>query len=252
MNILITSATSALAQGLAAALSGEHRIRLTDRVGVETKFEFVRSDLGHDAGTNLLVRGMDAIIHPAQLPPALLAESTQPENLELDFQTRCTYNLLKAASDEKVPHAIYASTLHLFDTCGEDWTVTESWRPRPTTDVFILSRHLGEFTCREFAREGRINLTCLRLGTLVAAADAANQPFDATWLEMNDAIRAFECSLEAVPAGWAIYHIQSEFPNSRFSIHKAKGALKFNPQYGLSEVLVKNITTNSGDVTNPA
>ena len=46
MNILITSAASDLAQGLASALSGAHQIRLTDLIDVETDFEFVRSDLG--------------------------------------------------------------------------------------------------------------------------------------------------------------------------------------------------------------
>ena len=233
MNILITSAASDLAQRLASALSNEHQICLTDLIDVETDFEFVRSDLGHGDETNQLVKGMDAIIHLAQLSPSTLKESDQPENLEIDFQTRCTYNLLMAASAEKVPHAIYASTLHLFDQHDEDWTVTESWRPRPTTDAPILSRHLGEFTCREFAREGRINLTVLRLGSLITADEATNQSFDSAWLEVDDAVHAFECALKSSPARWAIFHIQSEFPNSRFSVGRAKSALKYNPQFTL-------------------
>ncbi len=234
MNILITSAASDLAQGLANALSGEHQIRLTDLIDVEADFEFVRCDLGHDEATNKLVQGIDAIVHLAQLPPSVLSESNQPENREIDFQTRCTYNLLMGASEEKVARAIYASTLHLFDSHDEDWTVTEVWRPCPTTDASILSKYLGEFTCREFAREGRMSVACLRLGTLVTAAAAANQPFDSTWLEMNDAIHAFECALtSASERRWEIYHIQSEFPNSRFFINKAKTSLEFNPQFSI-------------------
>ncbi len=233
MNILITSAASDLAQRLADALSGEHQICLTDLIDVETDFEFVRSDLDHGEGTNELVRGMDAIIYLAQLPFSLLAESTHPENLEIDFLTRCTYNLLWAAAAEKVPRAIYASTLRLLEVYNEDWTVNERWRPRPTTDASILSRHLGEFVCREFAREGHINIICLRLGTQIMEAEAENQPFDATWLEIGDAVHAFECALKAPPARWAIFHIQSEFPNSRFSISSAKESLKFNPQFSV-------------------
>lgn len=233
MNILITSATSALAQGLADALSSEHHIRLTDLIDIETDFEFVRSDLGHGDETHKLAQGMDAIIHLAQLSSVVLVESNQPENLEIDFLTRCTYNLLWAAAGEGVSHVVYASTLHLFDPCEEDWTVTESWRPRSTTESPILSRHLGEFVCREFAREGRLNITCLRLGTLITAHRAENQPFDSTWLEMGDAIHAFKCALDASPTKWSIYHIQSEFPNSRFSINKAKESLKFSPQFSV-------------------
>ncbi len=234
MNILITSAASDLAQGLASALSSEHQIRLTDLIDVETDFEFVRCDLGHDESTNKLVQGIEAIVHVAQLPPSILSESNQPENSEIDFQTRCTYNLLMAAVEENVPRTIYASTLHLFDSHDEDWTVTEVWRPRPSTDASILSRYLGEFTCREFAREGHMKIACLRLGTLVTAEAATNQPLDSTWLEMNDAIHAFECALKTSgERRWEIYHIQSEFPNSRFFINKAKTSLEFNPQFSV-------------------
>jgi len=234
MNILITSAASDLAQRLASALSGEHQIRLTDLVDVETDLEFVRSDLGHDEATNKLVQGVDTIVHVAQLPSSVLAASSQPENTVIIYQTRWTYNLLMAAVEEGVSRAIYASTLHLFDSHDEDWTVTEVWRPRPSTDASILSKYLGEFTCREFAREGHMNIACLRLGTLVTAEAAANQPFDSTWLEINDAVHAFECALNtAGERRWEIYHIQSEFPNSRFFINKAKASLEFNPQFSV-------------------
>jgi nucleoside-diphosphate-sugar epimerase len=240
MNVLITSATSDLAQQVATALSEEHTIRLTELHNVESNFDFMQSELGHDETTNELVRGMDAIIHIAEVPTQFLAEARlmphahetliQPDNYAIDYQTRCTYNLLMAASEEGVKHVIYASTLHLFEQHGEDWTVTESWRPRPSVDSFVLSKHLGEFTCREFAREGKLNVTCLRLGNLVTAEAAATTEHDSMWLEMNDAVAAFNCALNS-SSPWRIFHIQSEFPGSRFSIGKAKSHLEFNPQF---------------------
>ncbi len=233
MNILITSAGSELARRLAASLAESHTLRLTELHAVETAFppdsEFVESELGHDASTNELVRGMDAIVHIAEIPAALLAKAAQPENYAIDYQTRCTYNLLMAAAAEGVKHVIYVSTLRLFEQHGEDWTVTESWRPRPSVDGFVLSKHLGEFTCREFARERKLSVTCLRLGNLVNAANASIG-FDSLWLEMNDAISAIQGAL-ASPSQWGIFHIQSEFPGSRFSSDKAKGHLKFKPQF---------------------
>ena len=231
MNILITSAGSELARNVAGALAEEHTLRLTELYPVDTvEGTFVQSELGHDESTNELVRGMDTIIHIAEIPSDLLAEADQPDNYAIDYQTRCTYNLLMAASEEGVKHAIYASTLRLFEQHGEEWTVTESWRPRPSVDSFVLSRHLGEFTCREFGREGKLNVTCLRLGNLVTADAAATTEPDSMWLEMNDAVSAFQGALES-SAPWRIFHIQSEFPGSRFSIGKAKGHLKFDPQF---------------------
>jgi nucleoside-diphosphate-sugar epimerase len=231
MNILITSAGSELARNVAGALAEEHELRLTELYPVDNvEGTFVQSELGHDESTNELVRGMDTIIHIAEIPSELLAEADQPDNYAIDYQTRCTYNLLMAASEEGVKHAIYASTLRLFEQHGEDWTVTESWRPRPSVDSFVLSKHLGEFTCREFGREGKLNVTCLRLGNLVTADAAATAEPDSMWLEMNDAVTAFQGALES-SSSWRIFHIQSEFLGSRFSIGKAKGHLKFDPQF---------------------
>jgi uronate dehydrogenase len=231
MNVLITSAASDLAQQVATALSEEHTLRLTELRPVE-KIEgnFVQSALGHDEATNELVRGMDAIIHIAEVPPELLAEADDPDNYAIDYQTRCTYNLLMVASAEGVKRFIYASTLRLFEQHGEDWTVAESWRPRPSVDSFVLSKHLGEFTCREFARERKLNVTCLRLGNLVTAETAATTEYDSMWLEMNDAVAAFQGALTS-SSRWDIYHIQSEFPGARFSVRTAKSEIDFNPQF---------------------
>ena len=230
MNVLITSAGSELARRLAAAAAKSNTIRLTELQPIKTNFEFVQSALGHDESTNELVKGIDAIVHTAEIPPELMAKSDQPENFEIDYQTRCTYNLLMAASAEGVQHFIYASTLRLFEQHGEDWTVKENWRPRPSPDSFVLAKHLGEFTCREFAREGKIQVTCLRLGTIVTVEEADEAEFNSMWLEMNDAVAAFQGAIEA-PSRWAIFHVQSEFPGSRFAIGKAKGHLKFNPKF---------------------
>ena len=231
MDILITSAGSELARNITGALAEEHTLRLTELYPVaDVQGTFVQSELGHDESTNELVRGMDAIIHIAETPPALLAEADQPDNYAIDYQTRCTYNLLMAASAEGVKHAIYASTLRLFEQHGEDWTVTESWRPRPSVDSFVLSKHLGEFTCREFGREGKINVTCLRLGNLITTDAAETADYDSMWLEMNDAVAAFQGALES-SAPWRIFHVQSEFPSSRFLIGKAKEHLKFEPKF---------------------
>ena len=120
MNVLITSGGSELARRLVVATAESHTIRLTELEPVDTHFEFVQSALGHDESTNELVKGIDTIVHIAETPPELKAQAEEPENFEIDYQTRCTYNLLIAASAEGVKHFIYASTLRLFEQHGED------------------------------------------------------------------------------------------------------------------------------------
>ena len=153
MNVLITSGETALAQALAEALAGTHEVVLTDVVDVETDREFVTCELGHEGETEDLVDGMDTIVHLATLPEALKSDER-----EMDFQTRCTYNLMYAAREKNVPHVVYVSSLHLFATCDPNYHVTEVWAPRPSTQAEPLARYLGEFTCREFAREHSVRV----------------------------------------------------------------------------------------------
>ena len=234
MNILITAGASALASDLAAAFAREHSVRLTDIDDVSTSFPFVRCDLGHDAATDRLVEDVDVLIHLADCFSRYADEATDnaevSANRLIDYHTRCTYNLLLAASEAGVSRCIYASSLGLFARCDDDWAVDEQWRPRPSDEPPILAQHLGEFVCREFAREGRIAVTCLRLGKLERAGDAVAQPRDPAWLARADAVHAIQCALAAAPEPWEVYHIQSDFPEARFSTEKAQKAIAFAPR----------------------
>ena len=189
-------------------------------------------DLGHDAATDRLVAGVDVLIHLALPPPEFADETETAANELIDYQTRRTYNLLLAASEAGVSRCIYASSLSLFAECEEDWAVDEKWRPRPSTEPLVLAQHLGEFTCREFAREGRIAITCLRLGKIGQPDDNAAQPPDPTWLALADAVHAFQCTLVAPAEPWAIYHIQSAFTGARFGTRKARDGIGFAPLSG--------------------
>ena len=208
MKVLTTQASSHLSLELARSLSSSHAIRLTDRIEVSTDLEFVRSDLDHGASTNGLVRGMAAIVHSGAVDPAASVSD------QLDYQMRCTYNLLWAAAQEGVQRFIYLSSLRLMDGYDPDLAVTERWRPLPTPDVPVLCYHLGEIVCREFAREHKIDVVILRLGEIVPDASSTTSP---SALYMDDAADAVEKALGAEHSGWLdIYHIQSAVPNGRY------------------------------------
>ena len=207
MRILMTSASLPLTEELATVLSGNHQMRLTDTKEVPTDRDFVRSDLDHQPPTNELVRGMDAIVHSGDVDP-LVSESEQ-----LDYQMRCTYNLLWAAWEEGVPRLVYLSSLNLMDRYDEGLAVTERWRPAPSADAPMLCYHMGEYVCREFAREFKIKVVCLRLGEVTPSGSSAPSP---SALYMDDAIDAVEKALTFEATGWDIFHIQSAVPNARY------------------------------------
>lgn len=230
--ILITSAAHPLAMTLARALGKDHQIRLTDREPVSSSFEFIRSALDKPEETAALVQGLDAIVHVAE------ASSGDNDRQTLDWLTRGTYHLLEAASKARVPKAIFLSTLELMTAYDANYTVSESWRPRPTTDARILGKYLGEVVCREFARDRKIRAMTLRLGKVVKFTETAGKPFDAMWVDEEDVAHAVARAVANTPpdnhqgvgSQWAVVHIGSDSPKARFSIAGAKYALNYQPK----------------------
>lgn len=228
MNILITGASTRIAGLLTEALGESHSVTLTDRVAASESDNFVQCYLGHDEATNNLVRGMDVIVHPGQMDAGL------PVSEQLDGGMRCVYNLIRAAAEEGVPRFVFLSSLSVMGRYDEEYAVSERWLPSPSTETDVLCFHLGEFICREFAREHKIEVVCLRLGELVNDEDL---PVSTSALYPVDAVQAVEKALTAdISEGyadsrsyWAVFHIQSDMPNRRFLTTTAESRLGFRP-----------------------
>lgn len=232
MDILITGAASLLGKALAERLSASssHRLRLTDRTRLRTRFDFRQSKLGHGAATDDLVEGVDTIVHN---PDPGKASAPSPADW-LDACTRCTYNLFAAAAEAGVRRVIYLSSLDLFLPYDEDMAVTENWRPRPTTDPAVMAPYLGEFIAEEFCQEGDFSLVCLRLGHVVERREVEGQPYDPLWLDVEDAAAAIAAALDADLRRFEILHLQSVSPRSRFGVERARRSLGFEPAVDFS------------------
>ena len=229
-SVLITSAQHRLARLIADDLSSGHQVLLTARTAVATSHRFRQSDLGHEAPTNELVREIDAIVHVAEPLPSddLLAQ--------IDQQTRCTYNLLLAASQANVRRVVYLSTLEILTAYDADFLVDEAWAPRPALTSPSLPKYLGEYTCREFARVSGLEITALRFGTVVDASKMGGD-INPMWVSEQDAVRAVRLALNreagtgANLSKWSVLHISSRSPNARFRIAKANRVLGYEPEY---------------------
>lgn len=221
MHLLITAGASPLSRFLADILGREHTVRLTDRIPIQTGREFVQSPLSHDHGSNLLVRGMDAIVHVLDPLPGEAAAS------RIDYATRCTYNLLWAAAQEGAPRVVLLSSLDLMDAYAETYTVAEHWRPHPSPELQRLIPHLAEATCKEFAREAKVAVTVLRLGHVYAVGQAMGD--DAMGVDMRDVSQAVARTLQTPTGNWSIFHIQHDGVGARFSVAQARRALGYQP-----------------------
>ena len=230
--VLITSAECDLAPVLSAQLRREHDVHLTGSVDIQRGDPFSRSALGHDESTTALVREVDTIVHVAEPPPG------SSDAQKIGYRTRCTYNLLQAATAEGVRRVVYLSSLTTMLGYDDDFEVTEVWRPLATSDPDVLSHHLGEFTCREFAHERRLEVVVLRLGKVVREDAVKGKPFDPLWVEERDVAQAVSLAVHAElkePGRplWNVLHIQSASPRSRFTNRAANGVLGYKPQFRL-------------------
>jgi nucleoside-diphosphate-sugar epimerase len=198
---------------------------LTDRIElpVGKGYGVEKATLTHTGATNDLVRGMDAIVHGADTAPGA------SESDRLDLAMRCTYNLLWAAAEEGVERVVLLSSLQVLDGYDEDMTVTETWRPTPTTDPDVLCHYLSEYVCREFGRERKTGIICLRLGDLVWD-DGAVSP---SALYFDDAAQAVERAMAAERPSdgpdWKLLHIQSAVAGARYATDRATADLEYVP-----------------------
>jgi uronate dehydrogenase len=228
VRVLITGGATRLAQDLAKTLSIRHDVVLADRSELPAGdgYAVAAATLSHTGATNALVRGMDAIVHGADTG---LGES---ESERLDLAMRCTYNLLWAAAEEGVGRVVLLSSLQVLDGYDEDMTVTETWRPVPTTDLDVLSHHLSEYVCREFGRERKTGIICLRLGDLVWD-DEGEGVRSSSALYFDDAAQAVERAMAverpAVGPDWKLLHIQSAVPGARYTTDNATNYFEYSP-----------------------
>lgn len=225
MNILITRGKSSLAAALANHLSAGHMVRLTDLDNGGGAAGIFQCRLGHGSATDDIVQGIDAIIHIGYNA----VDSGDPSEL-LDYHTRGTYNLLTAAAEAGVSRCIYLSTLRLLKDYEENLTVTEKWRSLPPSeDPLLLSCHLGEIVCKEFARDSLIDVVTLRLGFPLVCGDrqAAVDSGESAAVSLDDVFAVVERSLTADIARWQDIHVQSPVPRQRFLMHAAGEILQY-------------------------
>ena len=141
----------------------------------------------------------------------------------LDHASRGTWNVLTTTGAKRY---ILLSTMRLFDAYGEGWHVTESWSPRPTTDVAQLAPYLAEVASREISRTRPIECFALRLDNVVTAEVFHGGEVDPIWLTVDDAINAIIRgteieSLSTDGSRWVPLHIVRGDQSSRFPIGQA-------------------------------
>ena len=247
MNILITGASSQLAQAIATELKDDHSVRLMDSVPVDVAegCDFTQGNILDPEDSWEVLRGIDTLIHTGEPPTDLPSDELNREQMLLDLATRGTHVLFSAAVEAGIKKFICASTLSIFNAYPDDVYITELWKPLPSPEIVEMTKYLGELTAREFAREHLVTVTGLRLGELVLEEAVQRETPSLAWLDIRDAAGAFRCALNRDSSSsawwtqrWAVYHICADIPNPKFLIDQARG-IGYQPAHDFQSLYLR-------------
>lgn len=229
--VLITAAESQLSRSIAKALSDFRTVRLTAMNEINTPFSFTRSSLDSEASAQALLDGIDAVVHTGFMPPS----ATDAELI--DFRTRVTHNLLRAAVHKGVRRFVYLSSMEIMLGYDRQFMIDENFEPQPTSRTPDLSHWLGEYTCREFARSGELKVTVLRLGRLEQSQHNLSSADELPLARNQDICAAVVRVLTDDRDGnaralgfWNVIHVHSQAESDRFPLAEAQRLLHFQPQ----------------------
>lgn len=171
--ILITGAAGTLGRALTPVLAAHgYAVRAMDLV--PTGFDLpsvsaLAGDIRRPDDVRRAVAGVDAVVHAAAWHGIHLGQHPARDFWELNVDG--TFNLYEAAAEAGVRKVVFSSTMGVYGRSRESAEgravhVHED-SPRLPTDVYGLSKGLGEELAACYARTGRVRSVALRFGMFV-------------------------------------------------------------------------------------
>jgi len=141
-----------------------------------------------------------------------------PEDLNQKIQK--TYNTLSSCVEAGVKKVIMISTLSLMKNYKESYTVTEKWKPTPSTQLDMLSSHLSEVIFKEFARTFSFQKILLRIGFPINNSKTET-PETKSALSETELINSINKIIDLnFNEKYEIIHIQNKSESQRFLTNK--------------------------------
>ncbi len=172
--ILVTGAAGTLGRAIAPALiEAGHQVRLLDVRPIEDApagVETIVGDVREPADVRSAMAGMVGVIHAAAWHGMHLRN--HPRDDFWDLNVRGTYHVYEAAAEAGVRAVVFSSTMGVYGESrvppddGPATRITEDLPSRPT-DIYGISKVIGEEMSEGYTRMARIAGASLRYGMFV-------------------------------------------------------------------------------------
>ena len=231
MKVLILGGAGMLGPYVVPVLQERYELRVTDIKPLDIPFrgEFRQVDIANFDQVMDAAAGMDAIIN--------LSVLRQDRQLAFDVSTLGCYNMMSAAVAHGIrrvintgPHfTIAGPTYELFD-----FDLHADIPPQPGTNLYALTKSLGQEICRVFSEAHDIYVQTYLFYNFRDPADLNPEhevrPFALSW---QNAAQVFplglDIDLDKLPSRCEIFNILTDMPHSQFRNDKAKQILGFEP-----------------------
>jgi nucleoside-diphosphate-sugar epimerase len=231
-NVLILGGSGMLGPHVIPVLQDHYNLRVTDinPVPIEFKGEFRHVDVAALDQVVAAAEGMDAIIN--------LSVLRTDRQLAFDVSTLGCYNMMRAAVAHGIRRVI--NTGPHFTIAGPtyeqfDFDLNPDMPPQPGTNLYALTKALGQEICRVFSEQHDIYVQMYLFyifrdpAHLEDKYEPVNQiPWLISWANAAQAFRlGLEIPLEKLPSRCEIFNILTDLPHGKFSNEKAKRILGF-------------------------
>jgi nucleoside-diphosphate-sugar epimerase len=232
MRVLVLGANGMLGPHVVRALEAEHTLRLTD-IGDrdDTAHEYIRVDVSDLDAVVSAAEGMDAIVN--------LSVLREDRQIAFDVSARGAYNAMVAAVTHGIPRVINTGP-HFTVTGpsyeGFDYEITPDVPPAPGTNLYALTKSLGQEISRVFTENHDVHVLTLLFYNFRDAGDHSRDgedvtPFAVTWEEAAQAFRpALTIDLDTLPSRCEVYFVTTDLPHGKFSNAKTKRVLGWQPR----------------------
>jgi uronate dehydrogenase len=245
--LLLTGAAGGLGNAMRERLKDNCAVlRLSDRVDLGVAAageEVVLADLADAEAVDLMVKGVDAIVH-------LGGVSVEgPFTPILQANILGVFNLYESARKHGVKRVIFASSNHVTGFYRQSETITADHAPRPD-GMYGVSKAFGEDLSRLYFDRYGIETACVRIGS--SFPEPRDRRMLATWLSFDDLHRLLTACLSTPVLGHSIVFGMSDNAVTWWDNSRARH-IGFVPQDS-SDVFRDAVyaRTTSPDLTDPA
>jgi nucleoside-diphosphate-sugar epimerase len=232
MRILVIGGSGYVGGMVLPRLAALHTLRVFDlRPPTDPSWEYIAGSVADVEALGRAAVGADALLYMAMGDKNFAGSAGITTNF--DVNVKGVYLALYAAQAAGITHAVYTSSMSVYGgNLLERYFPDEGITP-DASDIYGLTKRLGEEVCRNAARAWGMSVNALRLCFPTPedewrATARAGTPTLAT--SSDDVARALLAALEYRGAGFQAFMISGDYEQKLMNMSKARRVLGWEPR----------------------